>query len=72
MKTIEELEDDWKLEEFGICSKCNKRLEHNDKFINISEGECGSIESPISNYKTPFAYIKKSKRYHEKCFKNYE
>ena len=63
MKTLEELVDQWKLEEFGICHKCKKRLIHSDKFIDISEGVCGSSQG------NPCAFIGKVKRYHVKCFK---
>ena len=65
MKTLEELVDKWKLEEYGICARCQVRLKYDDKFVDVAEGVCGTSQGH------PCAYIlQESKRYHVACYKN--
>ncbi len=64
MKTLEQLTDEWQLEEYQICVKCKKRLVYDDKFVDVAEGVCGSSQGH------PCAYIGESKRYHVSCYKN--
>lgn len=64
MKTIEQLTDEWKLEEYKICVKCQQRLVYNDIFIDVTKGVCGISQGH------PCTYIKKSQRYHVACYKN--
>jgi hypothetical protein len=63
MKSLEELADKWRLDEFGTCAKCQVRLKYADKFVDVAEGICGSSQGH------PCAYIDTAKRYHVVCYK---
>lgn len=61
-QTLEEMEDKWRLDEFGVCVKCKTRLVYNDDFVDVARGSCGSSQGH------PYAYVKSPERYHIKCY----
>jgi hypothetical protein len=62
-RTLEQIDADFRLREYGVCSKCGKPLEYGEKFIDVESGICGQSQG------YPMAWMDgKSLRYHLPCF----